>query len=498
MTFAPVTLAAWRAQVEKELAGKPFDKALVHQTLEGIAIAPLYTEAPHLPRVLGDGAPFRICVRHGPDATEAAVLDDLEGGADAIWLPRAAAGALPAGRSAHAIAVIDEAGERECVVGETASWLVSALPFHAQGADACDEIALALSAAVERLTAGPRPLLVRVGAGRDTFVELSKLRALRLTHRKMLAAWGAPSTALTIHAVASPRTIAARDPWVNMLRVTTQLFAAVLGGADLVTPLPFDDALSPLSALGRRLARNTGHVLREESALGRVVDPGAGSYYLDSLTDSIAREAWTRFRAIEGVGGLAKALATGFVEERIHATRRTRRDAIARRKLPVLGVSEFANLDEVLPGRPRDDEAAALRDDAAFEALRERADALPGEATEVLLATLGPFAESRARVGFATTFFAAGGLRARELGADEPARRGAIACLCGSDERYAAEAAARARVLRDEGCRHVLLAGRPGALEGELREAGVDGFLFLGGDVVATLAPLLEAAEGRP
>ena len=107
--------------------------------------------------------------------------------------------------------------------------------------------------------------------------------------------------------------------------------------------------------------------------------------------------------------------------------------------------------------------------------------------------TLGSFAESRPRVGFAAGFLAAGGIRTRESTADE---KGAIACLCGTDERYAAEAATRARALKAAGCARVLVAGRHGPLEASLREAGVDGFLFVGCDVVATLSGLLADLPG--
>jgi methylmalonyl-CoA mutase len=128
------------------------------------------------------------------------------------------------------------------------------------------------------------------------------------------------------------------------------------------------------------------------------------------------------------------------------------------------------------------------RDAALFEELRARA-ASKAHAPEVVLVTLGAFAESRARVGFAQNFFASGGLRAREVTTDEKAR---VACLCGTDERYAAEATTRARALKAAGCERVLLAGRPGALEASLREAGVDGFIFVGCDAVAVLGELVE------
>jgi methylmalonyl-CoA mutase len=150
----------------------------------------------------------------------------------------------------------------------------------------------------------------------------------------------------------------------------------------------------------------------------------------------------------------------------------------------VLGVSEFANLREQLPGAP-----AALpgvrRDAEAFEALRARVEAAP---RDVALIRLGPPAEHRARTGFAEGFFAVAGLRAvpREIGPGLD-----VACLCGSDDRYAAEAAATARALRAAGARRIVLAGRPGALEAALRDAGVDAFIFVGCDLLATLEEIL-------
>ena len=107
----------------------------------------------------------------------------------------------------------------------------------------------------------------------------------------------------------------------------------------------------------------------------------------------------------------------------------------------------------------------------------------------MVLLTLGTFAESRPRAAFAQGFFAAAGLRTREATISEKA---AVVCICGSDERYAAEAVARVAELKALGCKRVLLAGRPGALDAPLREAGLNGALFLGADVVATLSPLLE------
>ncbi len=177
---------------------------------------------------------------------------------------------------------------------------------------------------------------------------------------------------------------------------------------------------------------------------------------------------------------------------------------MAKRKEAITGVSVFANLDEKRPA-PRSLHAAPTpatvttapwaplprhRDAEAFERLRDRADERGDSVPSVGLVVLGPPAEYRPRLGFASSFFGGGGLRAREAPADSVP---AFACLCGSDERYAVEAADRARALKAAGCKRVLIAGRPGALEAALREAGVDGFIFVGCDVVKTLSELLGA-----
>ena len=500
MTFPQVTAADWRAQVEKELAGASFDKTLIFKTAEGLSIAPLYTEAKHT-HAIGAGTSFKIVMR--------GTADDLANGADGLWLdgealPQVQApgaffvveGTLPPNARMDLHFAIVGAPEhakriaRQYPNGRAA--MVSTLKDHEAGADAADELAIALSTVAQylefMLAAGLEPkvaakqLAVQISVGRDTFAELCKLRALRVCLEKILSAAKADGERTLIHAVCSTRTLAQRDPWVNMLRETTQVFAAVLGGADLVTPLPFDRALGgESSALAQRVARNTGLVLREESSLGRVADPSAGSYYLETLTDELAREAWKRFQAIEKEGGIQAVRSSGWLAARLEASWNARLESIAKRKAPVLGVSEFANVDERLPRAPQAVTELGLRDSSVFEGL-------PHVAETVALVTLGALAESRARVGFATGFFGAGGLRVRETTKDEKA---AVACICGTDERYATEAVARVKALKAAGCKRVYLAGRPGALEADLEAAGIDGFIFMGCDVVATLKEVL-------
>lgn len=495
---ATANLEAWRALVSKELAGAGFDK-LVQKTPEGVAIEPLYTERPaEAACVRGEVAAeaWRLCVRVAPGADVAAELD---GGAGAVWCadgdPSATAALIEAARARGAVVVTD--GDPD---------VVSTLAFHDAGADAADELALGLSSLVAilrrcgdaaELGRVAARLSARVAVGRDTFGELCKLRALRVCWHKVLAAAGVEGGRLAvIHAVCSSRTLSQRDPWVNMLRVTTQVFAAALGGAQLITPQAFDAGLAAQTPLGQRVARNTALVLREESQLGRVADAAGGSYYIETRTDALAREAWARFQAIERDGGVEELSRSGKLQARLEAAWAARAAAIAKRKEPVLGVSEFANLREQLPAAPRA-ATGGHRDSEAFEALRAKVEQAP---RQVALVVLGPPAEHRARVGFSENLFAVAGVTATSIDAAEaitptaptaPAGPIDVACLCGSDERYAAEAADTARRLKAAGARRVVLAGRPGALEAELRAAGVDGFVFVGCDVLATLEDLL-------
>ncbi|MEZ4393353.1 MAG: methylmalonyl-CoA mutase family protein [Polyangiales bacterium] len=548
------SFSAWRSLVEKDLRGASFEKALVAESPEGLALAPLYADAPCDPGLPGAApftrgpsespAPVALCVRVEPPASRApgSLDDDLAGGADALWIDARDPEALRAAREKGLALVVECDGRaaRE-VLREAGSSLrvlaldpmhaaaratlpldalgaalrelgalaqehpgtllarVSTLAVHEAGGDAADELAYALSTAAAYLRAmtdagvsvtdAAAALTAQVAVGRDTFGELCKLRALRVCWHKLLAAAGAPDAPLRgLHAVCSSRTLSQRDPWVNMLRVTTEVFSALVGGAELVTPLPFDEALSARSPLGRRLARNTLLVLREESHLGRVIDPAGGAYYVEHRTDALAREAWSRFTALERAGGVQKSLGDKSLRAHLDASWARRETLLARRREAVLGVSEFANVGETLPAAvspaPSTAEGAlpAHRDAEGFEALRAAVESLG--ARDVLLLTLGPASEHRARLGFAQNFFAVAGVKARSADA---VSRADVACLCGDDARYADEAAGAARALREAGCERVVLAGRPGALEAALREAGVRDFIYLGCEVLATL-----------
>jgi methylmalonyl-CoA mutase len=377
---------------------------------------------------------------------------------------------------------------------------------------------------------------------------------------------------MKLHAVTAARMMSKRDPWVNILRTTVGCFAAAVGGADSITVRPFDAALGLPDRLGRRIARNTHIVLAEESNIAKVIDAGGGSWYVESRTDELAKAAWTEFQAIEKAGGMVAVLKDGSFAKRIAASYVQREAAIAKRRDPVTGVSEFPNIHETpiahaapdLPAliRAAGERLAAYRRDhgaasAAVEALKkasggalaeatvaavaagatlgeiatalasggEQIEALPrhrygerfealrdasdahlektGERPKIFLANLGAVAQHTGRATFTKNFFEAAGIQtlSNEGFADAAScadafkKSGArIAILCSSDAVYETLAVPTAQALKTAGCEYLFLAGAPGDKKDTYVSAGIDDFIFMGGDVLqitrATLARL--------
>jgi methylmalonyl-CoA mutase len=298
------------------------------------------------------------------------------------------------------------------------------------------------------------------------------------------------------------------DPWVNLLRTTVAGFAAGLGGADAVTVLPHDLLLRPADAdLGRRLARNVQTILLEESHLGRVIDPAGGAWFVERHTADLAERAWERFQQIEAAGGMPSAWHSGLVPGWIDDAVAARRERVAHRRQPVTGVSEFPHPSDVAPPpAPQQVTALPLRPWAApVEALRDRVaahEALTGHPPRVFLAPLGPLAEYTTRAGFTSNLFAAGGVgvldpgtvTAADVGAAFAASGASLACIVGSNERYAAEAVDVAEALAAARPAGLYLAGDPGDLREALDAAGVHAYVVAGGDAVDLLEQALSAA----
>ena len=340
----------------------------------------------------------------------------------------------------------------------------------------------------------------RYAIGADQFAGIAKLRAARRLWSRVTEVCGTAQPQHQ-HAVTSSAMMTQRDPWVNLLRTTIACFAAAVGGADAITVQPFDAAIGMPDPFARRLARNTQSLLLDEVNLGRVTDPAGGSWYVESLTDALAAEAWAWFREIESAGGMQAALASGLVTQRIAEVRVARTSNIVRRKDPITGVSEFPDITETAVVRapsPAVSDANGMppahRYAEAFELLRDRADRAATRPT-MFLANLGSVAAHTARSTFAKNFFEIAGVEALgNDGFDSPVAAAAafaasgatLACICSSDAVYVERAEATARALHDAGAARVYLAGRH---EAPL----VDEYVFTGCDTLATLTRALDA-----
>lgn len=494
----------------------------------------------HVPFVRGGSAaprPWDVRQRHAdpdPKATRTAALADLENGATSLWLAGIAPGdlaeALDGVHLDLAAVVLDNGADTVAAAraflalpgedkhgnlgADPLGWAartgqepdlrqlaelsrlsplpvatVDATVYHDAGASDAEELGYATATGVaylrELVAAGLsagmalRQLEFRLAATADQFATIAKLRAARRIWARIAQVCDVPHLgAQRQHAVTSGAMMTARDPWVNLLRTTVACFAAGAGGADAVTVQPFDARLGLPDGFSRRIARNTQSLLIEEAGVARVLDPAGGSWFVESLTDALAHAAWDVFTDVERTGGMAAALRSGQVAERIAATRQRREDDVAHRRTPITGVSEFPDLDERRPVRPPAPPPPSgglprMWYSESFERLRDAADAA-AQPPAVRLVTLGPPAAHSARVSFAANLFAAGGVRL----ADAPSP---VACICGSDRSYEQEAAAAAARLKGEGVRKVWLAGRPAGYD------GVDAYLFTGCDALDVL-----------
>jgi methylmalonyl-CoA mutase len=455
---------------------------------------------------------------------------------------------------------------------------VGTAPYHHAGATAAQDVAFGMATGVEYLRAmtargldvdsAARQILFSISLGTHHFLAIAKLRSARRLWARVVEACGgsAEAGAMRVHARVSKRVLTLRDPHVNLLRNTVACFAAGVGGAEVITSVPFDAAAGVPDGAARRIARNTLLVLQEEAHLHRVIDPPGGSWYLDWLTNQVAEKAWAVFQEVERRGGMLRALCDGWVAQQIDSAFAPRAKNLARRKEGITGVSEFPNVGEAPVVRPAPDRDA-LRDaaiqrvtsarrespaltalpwagkrvatsvDAAekgaslgqlatalgfhieptviapltphpfaepFEELRDASDAWQashGRRPRVFLANMGPVAHHTARATYSKNFFEAGGFEVVGKGfkdADAAARAFAasgatVAVICSSDKLYPEVVPQVAPKLKAAGARTVVLAGNPGANEAAWRAAGVDRFIFMKCDVLATLRDMLRA-----
>jgi methylmalonyl-CoA mutase len=270
----------------------------------------------------------------------------------------ALAGESPGPIEAHLIAAATVAARLAETYPKASLFLASGRAGHEAGGGEALELALAAASALAYAKALVRAGLPAADAfGRivlgfavdaDYFLSLAKLRAARRVWARLTQACGAAGVA-RIEARSSGRMLTRADPWTNMIRLTAAAFAGAAGGADAIVLGAFTDALGAPTAFARRQARNIQLVLAEEAHVGRVIDPAGGAGYLETLTDEIARAAWSRFQAIEAAGGVVRALESGHIAEFVAQSRAEIAARIERREAKVLGVTDFPIHDGVAP-----------------------------------------------------------------------------------------------------------------------------------------------------
>lgn len=340
------------------------------------------------------------------------------------------------------------------------------------------------------------------------FMEIAKFRAARLLWSKIVETYGAQAT-MDIHAETAKFNMAAYDPHTNMLRATTEAMSAAIGCVDSMTVTPFDVTFESQTDFAERIARNLQIVLQEESYFNKIVDPSAGSYYIETLTDSIATEAWKLFLDIQSKGGFVRLFEAGEIQKQVKEAAAGREKAIATRRETLLGVNQYPNFNEVIKkdlvdttygcgcGCKSDEKPIAeplrlFRGAEAFEALRLATDK-SGRRPKVYMLTIGNLAMRKARATFACNFFACAGFEVVDNNGFKTSEEGVkaaleakadIVVLCSSDDEYATFAPEAFEAIGGKAI--FVVAGAP-ASQPELEAKGIKNFISMKSNVLETL-----------
>ena len=379
--------------------------------------------------------------------------------------------------------------------------------FEEKGAACIQEIGFALAAGIDFLAllaehgveakraAGALEFNFAIGA--NYFFEIAKLRAFRMLWARAAECFGAApeNSRARISARTSRWNKTIYDPHANILRATTEAMAAIIGGADAVSVAPFDECFKAPDEASRRLARNTQLLLKHEVLLGRVADAGGGAYYVEALTDELAREAWGKMQEIEARGGFRKAKAEGWIAQAMESSLAVREIAVEKRRRVFSGTNQFANpAERALERVDMSWMNGRRRGTCAYEDLRLRTEWRVAETSErprVLLAEIGDAKMRSARANFAMNFFACAGFAIETRRFISTARIAAakadLIVLCSADEEYAGLAARLLPKLKALGRKTpVIVAGNP-ANAPELEAAGISGFVHLRSSPVEVL-----------
>ena len=392
---------------------------------------------------------------------------------------------------------------------------VAGQTFGNSGSTIVEELAFTLSAGHDylvRLTdagldvdAAARKLRFSFSVSSNYFMEIAKFRAARMLWANIVKGYGPAKNCackMHIHAETSRWNQTVYDPYVNMLRGTTEAMSATIAGVHSLEVMPFDTSFENPTEFSKRIARNVELLLKNESHFDQVVDPAGGSYYVENLTQSIAAEAWKLFLEIEQKGGYTEAYKAGLIVERIKASAAAKDKNIATRRQTLLGANQYPNFTEVA-GKEITAESVTrkqaegnvlvpYRGAMAFEEMRLQVDR-SGKEPKAFMLTCGNLGMARARSQFSCNFFACAGIKVIDNTYFKSIEEGVKAALeskaqivvvCASDDDYA-EAAPKIKELLC-GKAILVVAGAP-ACAPELEAQGITNFINVKSNVLETL-----------
>ena len=349
------------------------------------------------------------------------------------------------------------------------------------------------------------------GISSNYFMEIAKFRAARWLWAEIVAAYKPAcecACKMVAHAQTSEWNMTVYDAHVNLLRSQTEAMSAALAGVDSITVRPFDKIYQTPDDFSERIARNQQLLLKEECHLDKVVDPSAGSYYVEVLTNSLADVAWKLFLEVEEKGGFSVAVNAGEIQNAVNASNVVRKKAVATRREILLGSNQYPNFTEVAADKIQEKGSCCCggghcgeatipaldfsRGASEFEALR-MATEKSGKTPKVFMLTIGNLAMRLARSQFSANFFGCAGYKiidnlgfdTVEAGVEAAVKAGAeIVVLCSSDDEYAEFAPAAYKALA--GRAEFVVAGAPACAD-DLKAQGIDQFVNVKSNVLETL-----------
>jgi len=554
--FPPVVTQDWEDAIRKDLKGVDYARKLLWQTGEGLAVKPYYRAEDIAELEQPRGSPGDFPYMRGTRSTPGWRIREEIAAAEPDEANRAARAAVASGADEIAFrgarlfndsdlrllllnldgvpvhfetadasllrllkdcllrrphgAMISTGWDPSSDLDFAAEFADSSIPslrpfaihgeaFERSGANAVEEVAFSLSAAIDFMAAmqerglsadrAADSIAFSFAIGSAFFVQVAKFRSFRMLWAQVVTHFGGSHECARtrIHAQTAHWNKTVYDPHVNILRATSEAMAAALGGADSISLLPFDASYKPPDAASLRLARNTQLLLRHEAQLDRVADPGGGSYFLEAITDSIARLSWELMQEFEQVGGFQKASESGVIAQKLAANLTAKEQAVASRRAALTGTNRYADPDETALSRidPAHEELLP-RGAQSYETLRlrsERCIAKTGKKPHILLAEIGDLKMRGARSQFAADIFACAGLPtttrqfsdAMEIALSEAD----LIVLCSSDTEYLDYASNLFVALKKlDRKTPVVIAGNPETAD-DLRKLGIADFVHL-------------------